>query len=1489
MNLHTGIRIDMNFHEAFSNLSMKEDLDDAFSDVSVDGVEISRKAHKVTIVISSHKPVAPEFLARMRRTLRSQLFKGSSDVEIDFEEHYNMGDASLLDIYNSYKENIFTELDSKGHLYRLFLEDADIEFNGNVMHIDAENDFFTVARMSEISGILKKIFLDRFGVDADIRTTFHAVEHKKKKDVESVTLAEAEADALSERTRFEKSAKKTEGKEGVDYVKAPAPQKAAAKKSEKSEYRRPPKLPDDPDIFYGKPFAGRVTDLHDIIDEIGEVVVRGQVMTLDSRELKSGKTLLIFAITDFTDSITAKIFVKPEELAAVKEKLAPGSFIKLAGVARLDNFEKEIAITYITGIKTIEDFRVKRMDNAPKKRVELHLHTIMSEMDACVNTKPLLKQLAAWGHKAVAITDHGVVQSCTDAFHAKIDLAKVLPKDFKLIYGVEAYLVDDPNIVRYDRGQKLKDPAVVFDIETTGFGAESDRIIEIGAVKVLGGEIVDRFSTFVNPGIHIPERITELTSITDEMVRDADDISVVLPKFVEFCKDCFVVGHNSSFDTGFIAANMKRLGINGDFTIVDTMDMARVFIPGLKNYKLDTVADALKVSLGNHHRAVDDAECTAGIYLKLCDIAIEKLGTDELAALKECRFSTETIRNMRTYHCIILAKNDAGRSNLYKLISESHLTYFKRRPRIPKRLLSENREGLIVGSACCAGELFSAVLRENEAEMRRIAAFYDYLEIQPLANNKFMIESTDGDYSNVKSDDDLIKLNKRIVELGDELHKPVVATCDVHFLNPEDQIYRTMILNVKDMAGETPAPLYLRTTEEMLEEFSYLGEEKAMEVVVTNSNLIADMIENIDPVRPDKCPPKIENSDETLRTICYNRAHELYGEKLPEPVEARLEKELTSIISNGYSVLYIIAQKLVWKSNEDGYLVGSRGSVGSSFAAFMAGITEVNSLPAHYRCPKCFYTDFDSDEVKSYSGMSGCDMPDKTCPVCGEPLIKDGHDIPFETFLGFNGDKEPDIDLNFSGEYQSKAHAYTEVIFGEGQTFKAGTIGGVADKTAYGYVLKYNEGHGITNMRRAEITRISQGCIGVKRTTGQHPGGIVVLPIGEKIYTFTPVQHPANDMTSNIVTTHYDYHSIDHNLLKLDILGHDDPTMIRMLEDITGVDATTIRMDDPGVLALFHGLDSLGLKPSDLDGVDLGTLGVPEFGTKFVMQMLHDTKPTTFSELVRISGLSHGTNVWLDNAQTLINEGKCTLKTAICTRDDIMIYLIQKGLDKGHAFKIMERVRKGKGLPDEWMEPEMKEHGVPDWYIWSCKRIKYMFPKAHAVAYVTMGLRIAYYKVHYPLAYYAAFFSIRAKAFSYELMCQGQTKLLENLKAIRDKGKDMSPKDQDLLGDGALVQEMYARGFSFMPIDLYRAKARRFQIIDGKLMPSFASIEGLGDTAAVAIEEAVKRGERFLSRDDLKKKTGLSQTNIDKMGELGILDSLPKTNQISLMDYLNLT
>ena len=1060
---------------------------------------------------------------------------------------------------------------------------------------------------------------------------------------------------------------------------------------------------------------------------------------------------------------------------------------------------------------------------------------------------------------------------------------KQVSAPFKVIYGMEAYLVDDlKGIVVNSKKQSLEQTFVVFDLETTGFSPVVDKIIEIGAVRVENGQITKRFSTFVNPQVPIPFKIENLTGINDGMVMDAPVIGTVLPQFMEFCEGAVMVAHNAGFDMSFIEKNCELQGIAREFTVVDTVAMARFLLPGLNRFKLDTVAKAVGVPLDNHHRAVDDAACTADIFVKFIKMLHDR-GIEDLDALNEQgSISENTIRKLPTYHAIVLATGETGRVNLYRLVSESHLKYYNRRPRLPKSLYLKYREGLMIGSACEAGELYQAILRgAPEQEITRLVEFYDYLEIQPLGNNAFMIRKED--ISAVSNEEDLREINRRIVKLGEKFNKPVVATCDVHFMDPQDEIYRRIIMTGKGFDdADDQAPLYLRTTDEMLEEFSYLGTEKAEEVVVTNPQKIADMVEKISPIRAGKFPPVIENSDQDLRDICYNKAHEIYGEDLPEIVKARLERELNSIISNGYAVMYIIAQKLVWKSNEDGYLVGSRGSVGSSFVATMAGITEVNPLSPHYLCDQCHYVDFDSEEVKSYSGRAGCDMPDKKCPNCGAPLNKMGFDIPFETFLGFKGNKEPDIDLNFSGEYQSKAHKYTEVIFGAGQTFRAGTIGTLADKTAFGYVKNYYEERGV-HKRNCEIDRIVKGCTGIRRTTGQHPGGIIVLPFGEDINSFTPVQHPANDNNTDIITTHFDYHSIDANLLKLDILGHDDPTMIRMLEDLTGFDAQQVPLDDQNVMSLFKSTDALGIRPEDIGGCPLGCLGIPEFGTDFVIQMLLDTKPQSFSDLIRISGLSHGTDVWLGNAQTLIEEGNATISTAICTRDDIMIYLINKGLDSEESFTIMESVRKGKGLKPQW-EEEMKKHEVPDWYIWSCKKIKYMFPKAHAAAYVMMAYRIAYYKIFYPLAYYAAYFSIRASAFSYELMCLGQERLEYYMHDYERRKDTLSKKEQDTYKDMKIVQEMYARGFTFAPVDLYTAQAHRFQIVDGKLMPALDTIEGLGDKAADAVVLAARDGA-FLSKDDFRNRTKVSKTVIDLMDDLGVFGDIPESNQISLFDF----
>ena len=1257
------------------------------------------------------------------------------------------------------------------------------------------------------------------------------------------------------------------------------------------------KRSDNPDVLYGRDFEEEAIAIEDIMGEIGEVAIRGKILNMDKREIKNERTILIFDVTDFSDTMTIKMFAKNEQVAEICEGIKPGAFVKIKGITMIDKFDGELTIGSIVGVKKISDFTHSRMDHSVRKRVELHCHTKMSDMDGVSEAKDIVKRAYQWGHPAIAITDHGVVQSFPDANHLIDDLWKAEKNKrkeagdpnpdkndfFKVIYGVEAYLVDDlKEIVTNGKGQPLAGSYVVFDIETTGFSPIKNRIIEIGAVKIINGEIRDRFSTFVNPKVPIPFEIEKLTGINDEMVMDAPAIEEVLPRFLEFCEGTVLVAHNASFDISFIRENAERQNQPFDYTYVDTVGIARVLLPHQAKHTLDAVCKSLGISLENHHRAVDDAEATSEIFIKLSDRLLKE-DVDTLAKVNALGDSNpDIVKRLPTYHAIILAKNNTGRVNLYKLISESHLTYYAKRPRVPKSLFQECREGLILGSACEAGELYRALLDEkSDADIARIVNFYDYLEIQPSGNNKFMINEEK--IRNINSIEDIQEVNKRIVALGEQYNKPVVATCDVHFLDPEDDVYRRIIMAGKGFKdSDDQAPLYLRTTEEMLEEFQYLGSDKAEEVVITNTNLIADQIESISPVRPDKCAPVIPDSDKTLTDICYNKAHEMYGEELPPIVEKRLEKELNSIITNGFAVMYIIAQKLVWKSVEDGYLVGSRGSVGSSLVAFMAGITEVNALSPHYYCPKCHYNDFNSPDVKAYTGKAGCDMPDKYCPVCGEPLEKDGFDIPFETFLGFKGDKEPDIDLNFSGEYQSKAHKYTEVIFGAGQTFRAGTIGTLADKTAFGYVKNYYEERG-SKKRTCEINRIVTGCTGIRRSTGQHPGGIIVLPLGEEINSFTPVQHPANDMTTDTVTTHFDYHSIDHNLLKLDILGHDDPTMIRMLQDLTGVDPTTIPLDDPQVMSLFQNTGALGITPEQIDGCLLGALGIPEFGTEFAMQMLLDTKPTSFSDLVRIAGLAHGTDVWLGNAQTLIKEGKATISTAICTRDDIMLYLIEMGVESSLAFTIMESVRKGKGLKPE-MEEAMLAADVPDWYIWSCKKIKYMFPKAHAAAYVMMAWRIAYCKVNYPLAYYAAFFSIRASAFSYELMCQGQKHLEQVMADYKRRSDVLSKKEQDAARDMKVVQEMYARGFEFVPIDIFSAQSRSFQVVDDKIMPSLNSIDGLGEKAADAIVEAAKDGP-FLSKDDFRQRTKVSKTVVDLMDDLKLLGDLPESNQISLFDF----
>lgn len=1498
------------FLEVFPDLHIADNVRELFELVEVEKVATTRDRSSIRIYIVSPRLIHKQNIYKLEEGIKSQLFPGKKVTIKILEKYHLSGQYTPKKLMDVYRDSILMELKNYSILLYNMFRRAVLSFDEkDLLTMEIEDTMIAKDKAPELVRILEKIFTERCNIPMEVRLSYRPAEARKRVEEEpAVIYMNAEhtsggaapsdpapvsgeasldlpfdegssvlkpvGDLNFQAEKKQKAVKETGGKNAQS--KAGGDFSGGKREFRRSGYGR---KSDNPDVLYGRDFDEESVEIEKIEGEIGEVVIRGKILATDVRELRSGNSLFIFSISDFTDTISVKVFAREESLEDLKTATKAGQFVRLKGVANIDRFDGELTIGSVVGIKKCEDFTTKRVDNAPVKRVELHCHTKMSDMDGVSEVKDLIKRAKQWGMDAMAVTDHGCVQSFPDANHS-VERGD----NFKVLYGVEGYLVDDmKELVENGAGQSLDHTCVVFDIETTGFSPLKNRIIEIGAVRVEEGRIVDKFSSFVNPDVPIPFEIEKLTGINDNMVLDAPKIDRVLPEFLEFCRGAVMVAHNAGFDISFIKENARQQGLEFNPTVLDTVSLARVLLPNLNRFKLDTVAKELKINLANHHRAVDDAGATAEIFVRFIKMLKER-DIFDLSQLNELsRMTVEMIRKMPTYHIIIIAKNDVGRVNLYRLVSESNLTYFARRPRIPKSLLSQYREGLIIGSACEAGELYQALLRGvPDTEIHKIVDFYDYLEIQPLGNNAFMLRD---EKSPVNSEEELMDLNRRIVGLGEQYNKPVCATCDVHFLDPEDEVYRRIIMSSKGFKdADDQAPLYLRTTDEMLREFEYLGSDKAEEVVITNTRKIAAMCERIEPVRPDKCAPVIPNSDETLRSICYNKAHEMYGENLPKIVVDRLERELNSIISNGFAVMYIIAQKLVWKSNEDGYLVGSRGSVGSSLVATMSGITEVNPLSPHYYCTNCHYYDFDSEEVRKFAGMAGCDMPDKNCPVCGEPLKKDGFDIPFETFLGFKGDKEPDIDLNFSGEYQSRAHTYTEVIFGKGQTFRAGTIGTLADKTAYGYVKGYYEDRGVRK-RRCEIDRIVGGCVGVRRTTGQHPGGIIVLPHGEEIYSFTPVQHPADDMTTRTVTTHFDYHSIDHNLLKLDILGHDDPTMIRMLQDLTGQDPVKdFPLDSKEVMSLFQNTSALGIEPEDIGGCKLGALGIPEFGTDFAMQMLIDAQPKYFSDLVRISGLSHGTDVWLGNAQTLIQEGKATIQTAICTRDDIMVYLIGMGLEEGLAFTIMESVRKGKGLKDEWIK-EMTDHGVPDWYIWSCKKIKYMFPKAHAAAYVMMAWRIAYCKVFYPLAYYAAFFSIRASGFSYVLMCQGREKLEYHLADYKKRMDTLSKKEQDTLRDMRIVQEMYARGFEFTAIDIFKASARSFQIVDGKLMPSLSSIDGLGEKAADAIVFAAEDGP-FLSREDFINRTKVTKTVCDLMGELGLLGDLPESNQLSLFDMV---
>ena len=1272
-------------------------------------------------------------------------------------------------------------------------------------------------------------------------------------------------------------------------AETPKPKKPRPAPQQHTGYQRPraEKVRED-DLIFGKLIQDPIISVNEAIAAYDMVTIQGEVFFTDNKDIHSKKTgkdyvKIAFDMTDRTNSVRVSKFLAADKAGDTASKIKKGLYCTVQGKMVYDTFAKEMVLEP-TGI--VKAKKPERKDTYEgMKRVELHLHTNMSAMDGMSSTASLLCRAAKWGHRAMAITDHGVAQAFPEALHAQEGKQKDIIGDMKIIYGIEAYYINDENSISVVRGRSaepLDGTFIVFDLETTGLNPASEEITEIAAVRVVEGEIRDSFQTYVNPHKPIPPEITELTGISDETVADAPDLDKAVPEFLAWAGEGQypLVAHNAGFDMGFLRTACQRLGIEREFTSIDTLEMSRLMLPHMHKFKLNILAKELQVGPFEHHRASEDAAVLGRIYVKLLKRLREEMHAVTTADINPVLAATtdrkNKLKNLPRYHFIILVKNQAGLRNLYQLISKSFLEYYNKRPIMPRSELIRHREGLIFGSACEGGEVFRALTKgEPWEEIKRLASFYDYLEIQPIGNNNFMIAK-----GMAKDEEQLRDWNRDILRLADELGKPCCATGDVHFLEPEDEAFRRILMAGQGFSdADNQAPLYFKSTDEMLKEFSYLGEDRAYEVVVKNTNRIADMCDVIRPVPRENYPPHIDGCEDDLRNMCYEKAKRIYGDPLPEPVQARLDRELNSIIGNGYAVMYIIAQKLVTKSLADGYLVGSRGSVGSSLAAFMSDITEVNSLAPHYLCPDDKYLEWHEE----YS--CGVDLPDKICPNCGKPLTKQGFNIPFETFLGFEGDKVPDIDLNFAGEYQSRIHWYTGEIFGHDHVFRAGTIGTVAEKTAFGYVKKYMEERGI-ECSRAEENRLAAGCTGVRRTSGQHPGGVVVVPKEIEIYDVCPIQHPADDPDSDIITTHFEYHSIDANLLKLDELGHDDPTIIKHLENLTGVNAQEIPLDDPETMSLFHSCKALKYKGEnpDTDPIlgDLGCVAVPEFGTKFVRGMVKETHPSTFAELVSISGLSHGTDVWLGNAAELVRKG-IPLSGCICCRDDIMNYLILQGVKPKLSFKTMESVRKGKGLTEE-MEAAMNEQHVPEWYIDSCKKIKYMFPKAHAVAYVMMAFRIAWFKVHRPLAFYSAYFSIRAKGFDASCMIKGDKVCLDKMSELRGKERDktISAAEKDMMTTLEVCHEFYRRGFTFEPMDVYKSDATRFLVTETGLIPPFTSMPGIGEQAALSIVEERKNG-KFLSAEELIVRCPkASKAVVELLEQIGALGSMPKTTQMTL-------
>ena len=1363
-------------------------------------------------------------------------------------------------------------------------DDAAYEINGDVLRIKLSHGGLNILKTTGADHQLQQLIFQQFGLRMTVVIEGEVEAQKDERYQKMMEQAEQEAAA---RAREEAIARAAEAAKQPKAATADEPARPGCP----SDPTRPPEdgLPiylETAQPLLGTPIKERPVPIKGLEADGSTVTVWGQVFRMESKDNRDGsKCRYSISITDLTSSVLLTLWLDKKR---DKDKINAVSGLKvgdnLVANGRYE-YDEFLRANVLRPRSMSVVARYQRQDLADEKRVELHMHTKMSSMDAVAEAKDLVKRAAAWGHKAVAITDHGVVQAFPDIMNAADDLARS-GKNIKILYGMEAYYVNDMvPAVNGSLDLPLNSECIVFDIETTGLSVKSERITEIGAVRMVGGEVKESFNTFINPGIPIPAKITELTGITNAMVADAPSEEEGLRKFYDFCGDCRVlVAHNASFDTGFIRASARRCHMPYDFTAVDTVPLARALYKGLKNYRLDTVASYLKLPPFNHHRACDDAAVLAGIYTHMLkDMADQKIET-----LQQVNTSVTGVdpKKGRTHHMILIARNQVGLKNLYKLVSYSNLECYQRYPRIPRSKLIEHREGLLIGSACEAGELYRAILDDKPwGELCDIASFYDFLEIQPLGNNNFLLRPSKGkggviDPPVCRSEQELINHNKTIIRLGETLNKPVCATCDVHFMEPEDEVYRRIL-----MAGmgfddaDNQAPLFFRTTDEMLKEFAYLGEAKAREVVITNPNRIADMVERFRPIPYGTYPPHIAGADEELQQLCWDRAHELYGDEVPTIVKERLEKELNSIIKHGFAVLYMIAQKLVKNSVDNGYLVGSRGSVGSSVVAYLAGISEVNPLQPHYVCrnPECKHTEF---FINGEVG-SGFDLPPKDCPNCGRPLGRDGQEIPFETFLGFDGDKSPDIDLNFASEYQNRAHRYTETLFGLDHVFKAGTIGTIADKTAFGYVKKYADERGIV-FSPAELDRLAMGCTGVKRTTGQHPGGMVVVPDDYEVEDFCPVQHPAGKTDSGIITTHFDFHSIHDTILKLDNLGHVIPTICKYLEEYTGISIKDIDMSDPAVYSLFTSPEALGLTVEQL-GCETGTLSIPEMGTGFTRQMLLDCKPKTFADLMQISGLSHGTDVWLGNAQDLIKAGTCTISTVIGTRDSIMVYLMHKGLPPKMAFKIMEIVRKGKAtklLTEEHLSA-MREHGVPEWYIDSCMKIKYMFPKAHAAAYVIAALRVAWFKVHYPAEYYAAFLTGRGGDFDAATVQGGIDMVKLVMDNVREQGKEASQKDQDTAELLHVVYEAMLRGVEFLPVDLYKSHWYQFRMEEGKIRLPFSAIAGLGEAAAKSMYEKADPSDPYISCDDLQQRTGITKAVLQSLRDLGVTQGIPETSQMT--------